>query len=249
MKKSWFGGIAIGFVLGAIAVAAVPVYGAVKQYMLTEVAYPIVVNGVAYTDPSRPILNYEGSTYVPLAKLGDLTGVNYTWNEQLRQVEIQTPVGTPPPTPQQSAGAQQPGSSIVTGPAPDVPALPHGGISLFPDTVIEEAPEPPGYNGVADTEDVNVWIAEAEGSPQPPLLSEGWVSEYLTWRVFGISAFMPDGNVLRLDRNYVVVLTLEFPDGWFELDYGETTVSGIRIKRHMGYNYYNIADFEKALEL
>ncbi|WP_157793874.1 stalk domain-containing protein [Paenibacillus donghaensis] len=58
------------------------------HYLLTEVAYPVVVNGKKYTDAKNPILNYEGSTYIPLAKIGELTGVNYKWNAGLKQVEI-----------------------------------------------------------------------------------------------------------------------------------------------------------------
>lgn len=80
-------GIVIGFVASLSVVAFA---SGVKQYILIEAPYPIFVNGVEYKDPERPILNYEGSTYVPLAKLGDLTGVSYRWNEQLQRVEIST---------------------------------------------------------------------------------------------------------------------------------------------------------------
>lgn len=72
-------------------VGATSGYAAVKQYMLTDASYPIFVNGAEYVDAERPILNYEGSTYVPLAKLGDITGVNYKWNEKLKRVEIEAP--------------------------------------------------------------------------------------------------------------------------------------------------------------
>ncbi|WP_088833786.1 stalk domain-containing protein [Paenibacillus tyrfis] len=67
-----------------------------KKYILTEVAYPIVVNGKEFKDATAPILNYEGSTYVPLVKLGDLTGVIYKWNDAAKRVEIDTGTkGTP----------------------------------------------------------------------------------------------------------------------------------------------------------
>jgi len=83
------------FVAGILVGAAVATTGSVfaaeiKQYILTPASYPIVVNGTEFNDPVAPILNYEGSTYVPLAKLGDITGVNYTWNDAAKRVEIVT---------------------------------------------------------------------------------------------------------------------------------------------------------------
>ncbi|MCM3272698.1 DUF3042 family protein [Paenibacillus elgii] len=85
--KKFVSGVLAGSLLTVSMTAGA---AAVKQYILTEVAYPIVVNGSEYKDASNPILNYEGSTYVPLAKLGDLTGVNYKWNDAAKRVEIVT---------------------------------------------------------------------------------------------------------------------------------------------------------------
>lgn len=59
-------------------------------YKLTKVSYPVLVNGTAYSDTKSPILSYDGSTYIPLAKIGELTGVNYKWNSSSKQVEITT---------------------------------------------------------------------------------------------------------------------------------------------------------------
>ncbi|QNK59830.1 stalk domain-containing protein [Paenibacillus sp. PAMC21692] len=82
--------LVVGAIAGALLmVGASAGYAAVKQYMLTEASYPIYVNGAKYEDAERPILNYEGSTYVPLAKLGDITGVDYKWNEAQKRVEIE----------------------------------------------------------------------------------------------------------------------------------------------------------------
>jgi len=84
--------IITGVVIGALLmVGATAGYAAVKQYILTEASYPIYVNGSKYSDAESPILNYKGSTYVPLAKLGDITGVNYKWNEKAKRVEIVVP--------------------------------------------------------------------------------------------------------------------------------------------------------------
>lgn len=81
----------IGFIVGICLTVSSNVFAEqVKQFALTLAAYPIFVDGSKYTDTKFPILNYEGSTYVPLAKLGDLTGVNYTWNGSLHRVEIDT---------------------------------------------------------------------------------------------------------------------------------------------------------------
>ncbi|SCW84973.1 hypothetical protein SAMN04487970_106817 [Paenibacillus tianmuensis] len=90
--KKFVSGVLAGSLLTVSMTAGA---AAVKQYLLTEAAYPIVVNGSEYKDASNPILNYEGNTYVPLAKLGDLTGVNYKWNDAAKRVEIVTS-GTAP---------------------------------------------------------------------------------------------------------------------------------------------------------
>lgn len=86
----------------AIATAAMLVAGSTTAmadstptvYKLTEAAYPIMVNGKEYVDPTRPILSYKGSTYIPLARIADLTGVSYTWNAALKQLEIKSPMTT-----------------------------------------------------------------------------------------------------------------------------------------------------------
>lgn len=46
-----------------------------------------------YKDKELPILEYNGRTYFPLSKIGDLTGVNYVWNAEKHQVEINTGTG------------------------------------------------------------------------------------------------------------------------------------------------------------
>lgn len=78
-----------GAIVGALLMVGTTAVGAaVKEYKLTKVTYPVVVNNKTYNDPSMPILNYNGSTYIPLAKIADLTGVEYKWNSQLKRVEI-----------------------------------------------------------------------------------------------------------------------------------------------------------------
>lgn len=87
MKKGVWG-LILGIMIGAALTAAVPAYGAGKQYVLTLFERPLVVNGVKYADQANPILNYNGKTYIPLAKIGALTGVEYQWNSSKKQVEI-----------------------------------------------------------------------------------------------------------------------------------------------------------------
>ncbi|MCU6709230.1 hypothetical protein M6D81_10990 [Paenibacillus sp. J5C_2022] len=86
MKKFTAGLLAgIGICAATTAMAA-----AVNEYILTKASYPIYVDGSKYAEDKWPVLNYEGNTYVPLAKFGDLTGLDYAWNEELHRVEIFT---------------------------------------------------------------------------------------------------------------------------------------------------------------
>ncbi|MEL7624413.1 MAG: L,D-transpeptidase family protein [Clostridiales bacterium] len=76
-----------GLLVGALLFSAIPLLAA-AGLMLTPVEYPVLVNGAEYTDQEYPLLNYEGRTYLPLAKIGDLLKVKYLWNEEKSQVEI-----------------------------------------------------------------------------------------------------------------------------------------------------------------
>ncbi|SYX84605.1 stalk domain-containing protein [Paenibacillus alvei] len=87
MRKGIIGLVA-GLFIGLSFSLAGPAYSAVKQYILTEFTQPVVVNGVQYKDKENPILSYKGSTYIPLAKIGELTGVEYRYNKDKKQVEI-----------------------------------------------------------------------------------------------------------------------------------------------------------------
>ncbi|GIP51840.1 stalk domain-containing protein [Paenibacillus vini] len=86
MKKMLY--LVVGVIIGASVGFGSTSFAAVKQFILTEFNRPVVVNGVIYKDAQNPILNYNGKTYLPLAKIGDLTGVNYKWNAEKKQVEI-----------------------------------------------------------------------------------------------------------------------------------------------------------------
>ncbi|WP_270167595.1 stalk domain-containing protein [Paenibacillus sp. SYP-B4298] len=226
MKKSIVT-LALGIFIGVAASYAGPAVAAVKQYILNEVNYPVVVDGVTYKDSKNPILNYNGSTYIPLAKIGDLTGVQYKWNADKKQVEIST-------------GAKTTSSSSTDGPAG------RKNDNLKPDTEVEIVePKIKGYNGVSDEADFNFHVAQDFDIPSPPLLSEGWVSQDLIYEVYEYS-LMYDPGVVHFQRAYKVYFTFEFPEGWYDKKaQSETVVSGVRVKRYMDTNYYNIADLEK----
>ncbi|RED51755.1 Gmad2 immunoglobulin-like domain-containing protein [Cohnella lupini] len=79
----------IGLLVGGALMFAMPSMAAVvKQYALTEVGYPIEVNGTSYVNSQLPILNYQSNTYIPLRAVGNLLGANVNWNSVLKRVEI-----------------------------------------------------------------------------------------------------------------------------------------------------------------
>ncbi|WP_270168025.1 stalk domain-containing protein [Paenibacillus sp. SYP-B4298] len=234
MKKSIVT-LALGIFIGVAASYAGPAVAAVKQFILNEVNYPVVVDGVTYKDSKNPILNYNGSTYIPLAKIGDLTGVQYKWNAGKKQVEISTGAKT---------------TSSTDGPAG------RKNDYLKPNTeVIIEEPKIKGYNGVSDEADVNYHVAADFGREMPPLLSEGWVAEDLIFDVFNLGYFpdteAKDGktyDVIKIRRNYTTLITITLPDGWSDKEaQKEVVADGIRIQRHMNTNYFSISDLEKQL--
>lgn len=72
MKKVVLG-IVIGFALSIVStIYAEPTV----QYILTKVNYPIVVDGKVYQGNNNPVLNYNGTTYVPLRAVAELLGMN-----------------------------------------------------------------------------------------------------------------------------------------------------------------------------
>lgn len=225
--KNKFIGIFIGMVLGMILMIAVPSFGAAKQYVLTLFERPVIVNGVEYKDAANPILNLNGRTYIPLSKIGDLTGVNYTWNATKKQVEIKST------------------TSSTDGPAG------RKNDYLKPDTEIEE-PVVPGYKGYPDSSDPAIEWAEEFGLPQPPLLSEGWISVSMLQKIESIYVGKFEGDKTRIQlyksssRGENVLKEFKLPDNFVSVSYSETTVDNVRMKKHDDEIYFNISDLQKT---
>jgi hypothetical protein len=89
-------GFIIGLIMGGLLMTALPSIAATTKqtYTLTDTTYPIEVNGSAYVNTQQPVMNYNGSTYVPLRAVGELLGANVAWDEANRRVEIRSD-GTP----------------------------------------------------------------------------------------------------------------------------------------------------------
>ncbi|WP_240421663.1 stalk domain-containing protein [Paenibacillus periandrae] len=245
----------IGALIGsALTVSATAGAAAVKQYILTEISYPVVVNGKEFKDPAAPILNYEGSTYVPLAKLGDITGVNYKWNEAAKQVEIVT----------SSSGGGTTAAPSTNHEA--VKATPGGNIQLTPDAVIEKPKGLVVENGetvfyaydkddkfkgrFTDSDSAGYVIAKIKKTELPPTLSEGWIGAGFLLKVYGDVGFDGKDYVIRTGpavTKQEVFYRFPLPDGFSEkANGGEIITNGVRLKSQDNGFYFNIADLQKV---
>ncbi|MEK3722315.1 stalk domain-containing protein [Paenibacillus sp. FSL H8-0034] len=252
----------IGALIGsALTVSATAGATAVKQYILTEISYPVVVNGKEFKDATAPILNYEGSTYVPLAKLGDITGVNYKWNETAKQVEIVTDGGSTiyPGAPVPNSG-DRPSTNQEA-----IKATPGGNIQLTPDAVIEKPKGLVVENGetvfyaydkddkfkgrFTDSDSAAYSIAQIKRTELPPSLSEGWIGAGFLLKVYGDAGYDNEDFVIRNSAAATkkeIFFRFPLPEGFRQQKSGETTSNGVRIKNHDGGFYFNIADLQKA---
>jgi hypothetical protein len=255
--KKFVAGIVVGVTL---AVGTTAFADQIKQYILTAVSYPIFVNGKEFNDSSAPVLNYEGSTYVPLAKLGDLTGVNYKWNESLKRVEIDTKPAVQPPT----ATPGVPGTPSVTE---VTPALPQG-VTLKPDTKVVE---PKGlvvenekvyfyaydregnYKGKFTDEDDDAFVSAQPVNDALPRLSTGWMQGGLLQEIYGFSiAYDIDHkNVLVIATSKIQtkpqeLLRITLPTDWREKEAGDFEFNGLKVKRYGGINYFSVDGLKKV---
>lgn len=80
----------VGIIIGAVLTLPTSSFASASsltKYFLVKAQYPIMVNENLYKG-DLPILNYQGSTYVPLRALSELLNVNISWNKAPKQVEI-----------------------------------------------------------------------------------------------------------------------------------------------------------------
>jgi hypothetical protein len=80
--------ITLGIVIG-LSIASTHTFAQdIKEYILSKVKYPIMVNGSEYVNEELPVLNYNNSTYIPLRAVGDILDAEVNWNNELKRVEI-----------------------------------------------------------------------------------------------------------------------------------------------------------------
>lgn len=61
---------------------------AAVDFTCTQVYYPIYINGSLLPSDNLPILNLNGSTYVPLRKISEGSGLYVNWNNENQSVSI-----------------------------------------------------------------------------------------------------------------------------------------------------------------
>ncbi|WP_168124056.1 stalk domain-containing protein [Paenibacillus sp. HB172176] len=87
MKKLTIG--ATSFIAGALLMTTLTAFAdTAKQFVLTTLNFPVIINGTEFKSDDLPFMNYNGNTYVPLKRVGDMLDVPVNWNDKLKQVEI-----------------------------------------------------------------------------------------------------------------------------------------------------------------
>ncbi|WP_168124063.1 stalk domain-containing protein [Paenibacillus sp. HB172176] len=87
MKKLTIG--ATSFITGALLMTTLTAFAdTAKQFVLTTLNFPVIINGTEFKSDDMPFMNYNGNTYVPLKRVGDMLDVPVNWNDKLKQVEI-----------------------------------------------------------------------------------------------------------------------------------------------------------------
>lgn len=79
----------IGIIVSLVVLMNITAYAeSGKIYKTVSVAYPIIINGTKLNS-DLPVLNLNGSTYLPLRKVSEAVNVNISWDETNREVLIQ----------------------------------------------------------------------------------------------------------------------------------------------------------------
>lgn len=81
------------FILGALCMAILVMtpkaYGAVKEYILHSSEFKVYLNGNEYQN-EKPVLVYEGNTYIPLRAFANQLGLNINWDNDDNRVDVNT---------------------------------------------------------------------------------------------------------------------------------------------------------------
>lgn len=224
MKKVLY--LVIGVVIGASVGFGSTTYAAVKQFILTEFNRPVLVNGVAYNDAQNPILNYNGKTYIPLAKIGDLTGVNYKWNAEKKQVEIGEASGTGDSltyiindgklTTLEGALAEEEAIRKFNENNKSEVIEQSGLVEENGETVLYFKNKYGTKERLTNEDDTDYVMAKIKKNALPPSISEGWISEKL--------------------------LSMNIQGYDYMKDVPKDKTSKISAKEFNGNTYYNISD-------
>ncbi|WP_438435402.1 stalk domain-containing protein [Gorillibacterium sp. sgz500922] len=236
--KKFIAGVIVGAV---VATAGSAVAAPVKQYVLTMANYPIFVNGKEFKDASKPILQYNGSTYVPLAKLADLTGVQYTWNVAAKRVEIG---GTLNPK-LEAALAEQEAIEKFTE---NTPTVVEKNVGLVGGTLYAYDKFGNFAGAFTDNDNASYVMAQIDRDPLPPSIKDGWLGLGFLDRIYGDT--VRDGNDIVVKTNPFVTKPVEFyrfhmPEGYQDISNGDIVANGVRIKIFDKALYLNIADLQK----
>ncbi|MFS1514554.1 stalk domain-containing protein [Chengkuizengella sp. SCS-71B] len=266
MKKSIIG-LTVGLLIGLSFSVTSPAFSAVKEYILTEFTQPVLVDGVQYVDQGNPIMNYNGRTYIPLSKIGDIAGLDYRWNNELKQVEISTnnTVDISDENIVLEKDLADPDKERLLPPnlTPELIVIEQEKVSGF--VILESYQDYPGekvayqkyddfsddFEYFVDEDDVNLIRAKDKGIELPPKLTDGWVSRDLLFNIFAIRENIVDTDIYlqTLSLPSEILLELNLNEDWFEKT-GKDTINNIRIKRYnykgLFYNYYNIQDLIEA---
>ena len=79
--------LVIGLTVGLAISSSLSYADNIKEYICSKVGYKIMVNGSEFKS-DKVILNYNGSTYLPLKAIGDSLNVDIKWDDKLKQVNI-----------------------------------------------------------------------------------------------------------------------------------------------------------------
>jgi hypothetical protein len=79
--------LVIGIIIGILLSTSITFAQPVKEYILQQVNYPIIVNGVEHGN-NILVLNYKGTTYVPLRAISELLDVNVEWDGERNAIII-----------------------------------------------------------------------------------------------------------------------------------------------------------------